>query len=375
MKRALTIPSVIGMTLCMLLGACASDSGGTKATGPNEVADTREGSLNSLPESATKGPNTPVPQPLAEKEKVTVAVAIKGAEAYAQVLLADHFGEFAKENLDADIQVVPHPETVGLLQSGRADVTPAGGNIAFLNGIASGADIAIVGAMPTFPSAPASKAGFWVQPSMLDEAGEVDPCSFEGKKIAFGGPVGFGSAATLPFANYIGECDLGLSDINLAVVGGPDSLLALENGSIDAAYLPDPLWADPDAEGYAEFAIPFGEDTVGGYMMGPLRHENPDVADAILRALVRTTRTYLQGDYRSDPTVRSALEEVLGIPSSVLDVGSSLIFDPDMRFDPVLLEPIQEMWLSAGDLLSYDEPLPAAEVVDQANLKRVLAAE
>lgn len=379
MKTTDMIPRAIVITLCLVLGACGSDSSGKSASegGSKVGAGVAEegGTLPPLGESSTEGPNTPAPQPLSEQKKATAVVAIKGAEAYAQVLLADHFGEFEKENLVVDIKVAPLPDTIGLLNSGRADVTPAGGNIPILNAIAAGSDIAIVGAMPTFPPAPDSKAGFWVQPEMLDESGEVDPCSFKGKSVAFGGPAGFGSAASLPFANYIADCDLTLSDVELSVVGGPDSLIALENGAIDAAYLPDPLWADADTEGYAEFAIPFGQETVGGYMMGSLRHENPDVADAILRALVRTTRTYLQGDYRNDPMVRGALEEVLGVPSSVLDVGAPLVFDPDMRFDPVLLEPIQEMWIDTGDLLSYDQPLPVTKVVDQSNLSRVLTAE
>ncbi|MDQ2678115.1 MAG: hypothetical protein M3Y51_05180 [Actinomycetota bacterium] len=369
MKRSLL---AIGIVAAMFMGACGSD-GDDSSSADSDTTTTEAAASGDDAAPASSGPDTPAPQPLEKPEEVTIALAgAKGIEAYAQVLLAEHFGEFEKENLKVDIQVIPLPEIVGLLQSGQVDVTPAGANIPVLNAIHSGADLRIVGAMPTFPPAPVSKAGFWVQPDLVDDSGELDPCDMKGTTVAFGGAAGFGSAASLSFANYIAQCDLTLKDITLSVVGGPDSLIALENESVDAAYLPDPLWADPDERGYAEFAIPFGEDTVGGFLMGKLRSEKPEVADAIIRALLRTTRTYLQGDYRTDPTVRPVLEEVLGVGGSVLDVGAPLIFNPDMTFDPVMVEPIQKVWIEAGDLLAYDEPIPADDLVDETNLDRVL---
>ncbi len=366
------VAAALLLTMVAALSACGdgSDDASDDATTTTAADDSGSGSEG---EPASSGPDTPAPQPLDDTTKVTIALAgAKGIEAYSQVLLADHFGEFEKENLEVDIQVIPLPEIVGLLQSGQVDVTPAGANIPVLNAIHSGADLRIVGAMPTFPPAPQSKAGFWVQPDLVDASGELDPCDMKGKTVAFGGAAGFGSAASLPFANYIEQCDLTLKDVTLSVVGGPDSLIALENGSVDAAYLPDPLWADPDQRGYADFAIPFGEDSIGGFVMGSLRTEEPDVADAIIRALLRTTRTYLQGDYRTDPEVRPALVEVLGVDESVLDIGAPLIFNPDMEYDPVIVEPIQEVWISAGDLLAYDEPIPVDDIVDETNLDRVL---
>jgi NitT/TauT family transport system substrate-binding protein len=369
MKRT-SIAAVVLVLAVVLVAACGSDgsSEGSTATTAGTATSAADGDAE-----PSSGPDTPAPQPLGEQTKVTVALAANGVEAYSQALLAEKFGEFEKENLQVELQVLPLPEIVGLLQSGQVDVAPAGANIPILNAIAAGIDVAVVAAMPTFPPAPDSKAGFWVTPDLVDSSGELDPCDMKGRTVSFGGPAGLGSAATLPFANFVEQCDLTINDVTVSVVGGPDALIALQNGSIDAAYLPDPLWADADAKGYAEFAIPFGQDTVGGYVMGPLRTEKPEVADAIIRALVRTTRTYLQGDYRNDPEVRPALEEVLGVGGAVLDVGSPLIFDPDMRFDPVIVEPIQKVWIEAGDLLSYDEPLPVTDIVDESNLDRVLA--
>src|SRR5690606_12292607 len=106
--------------------------------------------------------------------------------------------------------------------------------------------------------------------------------------------------------------NLTLKDIDISTLTGPDVLVALENGSIDGGFLADPTWADPDQRGYAKLVVPFGTFSVNGYMMGKLRTEQPDVAKAFIRAMVRTSRTYLQGDYHNDPEVRAKLLEIMG---------------------------------------------------------------
>src|SRR5205814_6806274 len=127
-------------------------------------------------------------------------------------------------------------------------------------------------------------------------------------------------------------------------------------------------------KGYAKLVIPFGNQATGGIVMGPLRKDQPDVADAIMRALVRTTRTYLQGDYHKDPTTRAALLKILGVPESTLDGVPALPWNPDMRFVPAfdteIAGPLQRIWIDAK-LTNFTSPVGPEKYLDMSILNRV----
>lgn len=354
-------------------GACGSEDGNADGSGATPATTAAPGGSATTQASAqpTSGPGTPVPVPLPKRTAVTASIVVDGVEAYAQLLLAEAMGEFDAENLDVNITKVPTSEAVALLGQGKLELAPLGANIALLNAIDQGVDVAVVAAMPDFPDT--TRSGFWMRSDLVPEDGEVDPCSLKGLKTVLGGTAGFGSTAVRPYQEFISGCpDFAITDIELSTLTGPELLIALENGAVDIAYLPDPLWADPEEKGYAQLVIPYSGATGNGWVMGPMREERPEVADAIVRALVRTSRTYLQGDYRKDPEVRAAMIEALGVPEELFDQGVSLVFPPDGRFDHEVAELLQGVWLEVGGLLAFDEPLPVDQVVDDHVLDRVL---
>jgi NitT/TauT family transport system substrate-binding protein len=358
-------------TACLvatMLAGCGSDDSPRAAsatTAPKDTATTVE---------VNTGPGTPAPQPLAEHTKITASIPFAGVEAFVQLPLAVEMGEFAKENLEVDIATIPPPDALVQLQSKRLWVTPAGIGAGMLNAISAGSDLALMGSLSGFTGLPTSKGGFWARSDLVGPDGKMDPCSFKGKTVSFGGPAGLSATNTLYFSEYIKKCHLTVLDVTVSPVGGPDLLAALQNGSVDVGYLSDPIWKDPDTKGYAKLVIPFGTDATGGYVMGPLRKDHPEVAAAIMRALVRTTRTYLQGDYHKDPKTRAALIKVLGFPESTLDATPSLPFDPDMRFSPRFVtdvaEPLQDIW-RAAKLLSFNSNLPSDRYLDLSVLDQV----
>jgi NitT/TauT family transport system substrate-binding protein len=91
--------------------------------------------------------------------------------------------------------------------------------------------------------------------------------------------------------------------------------------------------------------------------------DEPDVARAMTRALLRTVRTYLQGDYHADDEVMDALADGMGTDVETLRAQPSLLFDPDMGIDGESVEALQEAWIEV-DVLEYDEPVPAEELID-----------
>jgi NitT/TauT family transport system substrate-binding protein len=358
--------------LAVVAAACGDDSASQTAstTTASAPAAANSGSTTTTG-TRQSGPNTPAPKPLATMTTLKAAVAGKSFEAYINILLADKMGEFKKENLQVDISVLPVPEIVASVLSGQLDVGPLGVNAGPLNAISGGSDLAIVAAFPTFRDD--SKQGVWVRTSLVAADGTLDPCKMKGMTIALGSP-GLSNTITLSLSRYLAKCNLSLNDIKVSTLQGADQLVALQNGAIDGAYLADPLWADASQKGYAKLIVPFGTFSLNGYMMGKLRKDKPDVAAAFVRAMVRTSRTYLQGNYRDNPAVKAAMLDIMGIPAATLDATTPLVFDPDLKFkNSTEATEMQKIWIGLGNVLSFKDPLPPERYLDESILDKVLA--
>jgi NitT/TauT family transport system substrate-binding protein len=347
----------------------ATTTAPSTATGAPD-GTTQATSLTTAAAAVSSGPNTPAPRPLAKRTSVKL-VSTLNAEAFAALYLADEFGEFDKENLDADVVQLTLPDALPGLIQGNIALLAAGYNAGPLNAIAGGADLKWVAS--TYAPSPKSMAGMWVRSDLFPATGTFDLCTLRGKRISFGAPIGLATSTAWWFGDELQKCGIGFSDFELSLLAGGDLVTALSTGAVDAGFLPDPLWADPAEKGYAKLVVPQPAFPIGGFIMGPIREKQPDVAAAIVRAMVRASRTYLQGDYRNDPKVRAALLNGLGIPEPLLAVGGSGIFPPDMRMVPDAAEPMQDAWIRAGGILNYSEAIPATDLIDDSIVDRVLS--
>lgn len=333
--------------------ACGSDSEGS-SSGPTTE-----------PATAATQPGDPAdplaPVPLAEKTKVTASIPFRGIEPYATLLLADAFGEFEKENIELEIVEQQTNEAVVLLQRGDVDFMPAAVSAGLYNAIAGGADIKVVGGGISFTED--NKQGYYASEAFLDGE-EFDPCSLEGQNVSTGSATGIGSPAVVELAALLAECDLELDDVNIVPQGGGDLFAAMESGAVAAGNLADPFWQQAEARGDVLIA-PFRQPNAG-YYMGKIRTEQPEVAAAIVRALARTTRTYLQGDYRADDAVKQAMVDEMGLDAASLDEPASIVFDPDFEFPVEVVAPVEELWLEVGGILNYDEALPVEDYFDDS---------
>jgi NitT/TauT family transport system substrate-binding protein len=312
--------------------------------------------------AADSGPNTPEPQPLAERTKVTASIPFRGIEPYATLLLADALGEFDKENLDVEIVEAQTNNAVVLLQQGDVDFMPAAVSAGLYNAIAGGADIHVVGGGIGFSED--NHQGYYARKGALSADGTFDVCSLKGKNVSTGSATGLGSPAVVELSALLATCDLTLKDVNIVPQGGADLFAAMDAGAVDVGNLADPFWQQAAARGDLLVA-PFTQPNAG-YYMGKIRTEHPEVAEAIVRALVRTTRTYLQGDYRADPTVRAAIIESMGITDAQLQGPASIVFDPDFEFPVEVVAPVEQVWLEVGGILNYTEPLPVDQYFDDS---------
>jgi NitT/TauT family transport system substrate-binding protein len=294
-------------------------------------------------------------------------------EVYDTMLLASYFGEFKKENLDVSITTIPVPAAIAALQSGSLDVYTIGVSAAVLNAQASGSDIRFVASTGGIPQA-SDLQGFWIRSGLAPTSGQFDPCKMKGLTVSVGGSAGVGASDVLFLNGFLQKCNLTIKDVKISSIGGPNELIALQQGSIDAGFLADPLWKAAQSGGYAQPLIIPGTSTptLGGYLMGSLRTQHPDVAQAFIRAMVRTSRTYLQGDYHANPTVIAALSAELHQTASVISAAPSQVFDPNLIFTTDGASQLQKIWLGAGGVLNYSSALPNNQVYDPSVLQAVI---
>jgi NitT/TauT family transport system substrate-binding protein len=348
------------IAVALTLSACGSSSKSDSKT--SAATSAAAGSSPAASSSAATGPNTPAPKPLATMTDVTASVPFLNIEGYAPLLLANYFGEFKKENLNVTIQTVTTNNLVVLMQQGKVDFAPAAPSAGIFNAIQGGADIKGIGGGVMFSKD--DLQGYYLRKGLIGSDGKFNPCDLKGKKVSTGSATGLGAPSVVELASYLAKCNLTVNDVTIVPQGGTDLFAALSAGAVDAGYLADPIW--PQAVSAGMLLIQPFTAGITSYFMGPIRTKQPEVAAAIARAMIRTVRTYLQGDYRADPTVHAAMMKALGATEAQLTGPSPLVFSPDWKFPVDLIAPIEAEWIKIGKLLNYTTPLPTSSYYDDS---------
>lgn len=353
--------------LALILVACGDDDDG--GGGGAAPATTTAPSTPTTAAGPTSGPGSPAPEPLAERTSATIVMGV-AIEPFAPTLVAEAMGEFEKENLDVSVEIVPPNDGLLLLANGDIDMQVAGIGGGTLNAIHSGLDIRYVA--NTHAQHEDNHEGLWVRDEYFGPDGEPLADQVRGMTVAVGAQ-GVGAVSTVPLQRWLETMGLSISDVELSPLQGADILTALEQGAVGAGYVLTPHWQLAEAADWGRLVTPTPPIAAAGYLFsGRTLDQKPEVADAIMRALTRTVRTYLQGDYHDDPEVMGVLADVLQQPETSIAAAPSLVFDPDMGFDLVLLDEVQDVWIAVGGVLEFDEPLPHDQVVDTAVVERVL---
>ncbi|MFI1018426.1 ABC transporter substrate-binding protein [Streptomyces sp. NPDC020965] len=307
------------------------------------------------PARCAKG--TPAPRPLAKKRKLTIVSGTLSAEYVAPLVVAARKGEFAKENLDVSLKVLPTPDALPLLAKGEIDAQWAAPEAAVMNGVAGGFDIKWV--TGNFSPDPASKSGLWVR---LKDGESADRVPMAGRSM--GTMIGKGSVIAYPMATSLKKHGGGLDRIRFQQLGSADVLTAMRNGGVDAAWLLDPVWRTVDGDPKYAFlgGQPLGEP-LGGLLFGPgLLHDDPDAGVALTRAYIRTVNTYFAGEYKSDRAFVAELADLLKTDESVLRSTPSLRVDWEIRAGTT--DRLQDAYRDAG--VSDGDPVPERKAVDRS---------
>jgi NitT/TauT family transport system substrate-binding protein len=281
-------------------------------------------------------------------------------ESFLSLFMADAMGEFEKENIDLELATVPPSEAVLLLAKGQLDVVPSSSSAGNFNLLAQSNELRAV--FPLNAESTAAQSGFWVRKDALGGDG-FQPSDLKGKRVLT--PSGSGSFSVAYFGvNVLRPAGISATDVTWERFGVADSAPALINGSAPAALLLTPFWDVVAKDGCCEFIDGYPRSSFSHYYFGPtLLEERPEVGQAFARAIARTTRAYLQGDYHNDPVIGPRSAELLEQPLEHLRAQPSPVWEASLPLEILKLTEIQEFFRDAG-LLSYDKPLTGADLFD-----------
>jgi NitT/TauT family transport system substrate-binding protein len=338
--RRITIAALVAIGLSVSVTACAPT---TVAPDSTELSTSLE------------------PVPFTEPVTITMSMVAK-LELFTPVLLAIAEGEFEKENLNVEVELLPFTESIPALAQGIVDVAVSGITAPLFNAVDGGAEIKAV--MPGAESTSAD--GLYVRTTLAEQG----PAAMKGKSI--GTSVGAASTTIIPIINYLAEGGLTLDDISFEIIPLPDLPAAMLAGQVDAVWVNSPTHLALTAENTAVKVAGFDKGVyVSGIFFGPnLLEENPAIGQAVVRALTRTTLTYLQGDYKADPVIGPKVADALEVTMDELLVTESIVFPSEFRND--FFTEVQEAWISVGEILNYDTVIQPDDYVDSSFFDRIV---
>ncbi|WP_178993078.1 ABC transporter substrate-binding protein [Paenarthrobacter nitroguajacolicus] len=306
-------------------------------------------------------------------EPTTLKVGLQAKlEAFGSVLMADYLGEFKKENLNVEISVVPPNEATLLLEKQHLDVIAAGGNAGAYNLLAAGSSLRLVFPLAARPED--STAGIYINEKAFDKPlQDLNARDFVGKTVSI--PYAAGGTGSAAFWSWLeklpGGEGISPKDLTWEQLDPPSTSVALINGAIAVGWISPPNDVQIASANCCKLlddaskAVP-----VSGYGIGSSLKERGDVTEAFVRALARTTRDHLTGDYRSKPDLAVAFPKVLGIQESAWRQTAKVNYDPKMKMDISHVIDSQKMWREAG-LLRYEKDLTSNDAYDPSFLEKL----
>lgn len=367
--RSRVFVGMLGGALALALTACGSSdksgSAGSSGGAGNTAATVAVGT----------GPGTPEPRPLKEKTKVTVLYSAP-AQSFMSLLMADHMGEFKKENLDVELKQVPTTDGAVILARGQAQVQVAGMNASAFNLLAQ--DPAPIKYVTTATQAQPPTEGLYVNKKYLDAAGNIDPKKIQGQPMALGiGGGGYGNPGAAAFYIQAKKLGIPLDAVRPQTVPAPvDVATAMLRGQLAGGTIFGAAYAALSKD-IQDFKMVQANPPAAIFVASSKwLNDKPEVAAAFFRAIMRTNRTYLQGDYLNDPKVLDAQVQILGSTSEAVvnDGLAKYSADLDATAQKGVFPIFQEMFREAK-VLSYNDELKADDVFDETPVKAVLAGK
>lgn len=304
-------------------------------------------------------PATPAPKPLGQRASLKVGIPSK-LELEAPALLAQDYGEFAKENLDATFITDTVPNLLTLLGQNKIDLVYAGAQALVFNALRHGVPIRWVSGV----ASAAPDSGVYMSTEYGTKAADFDPAGLKGKNIGVN-PGGLAAPSEYGLYDLITKGGLKPADVRMTPFSDIAAMVqALNNGSLDGATVGPPFTASikPGVAFQAEGGYPDSMQIAGYFSTTDLLGAHRDAGVAFFRAVERTVNTHLSGDYHQDTEVMTKMAQQLGTTVETLRIAPSVPFDFNVPAQSVAS--LQKMYQSVPGTLQVDSPVQPGELID-----------
>jgi len=382
-SRFRTAACALGLSVLLLSSAaCGGDSeqassttdlGEVKAVagcGPDAYTD--PANLNADRKLARCDAGAPAPQPLAEPTTIRMTSASRSSS-LAPVFVGMELGEFQKENLTIEFQVLPFAEAMPQLAQGKVDIAYGGTEAGLFNAVNQGLTIKWVLGNFVEPKAvdlSQPQTGLWARRDIFTNPANPDLSELKGKTL--GTAVGPASSISYPMDKALRTHGIRLKDMEMKQLPAADIFTALANGALDTAWLLDPYWLQA-ADRPDDFVLVGGQtvgEPLGGMYAGrSMLTDKPEVLQAFVRAYIRTVNTYLVGDYNKDQKVLDAIAKGTQQAPATLTRTPSLTFDWEIRQGTG--EEEQKVFIEF-QTVKYTEIMPEDRYVDRSFYARAV---
>jgi ABC-type nitrate/sulfonate/bicarbonate transport system substrate-binding protein len=217
-------------------------------------------------------------------------------------------------------------------------------------------------ALPLHAERPPLTTPLVVSKSRFD-AGEITSVAdLAGKKVAVNAT---GAATEYWLQKALEQGGLSLDDVELTSVGFREVAAALENGSLDAGMLGEPLTTLAEDQGLIhrltdDFLSDFTVTVI--YYNTEWATANPELADGFAKAFLRGARD-LVGDAWYDETNLAIIEEYTGVPADVVGRASRSYHNPNGVVPAEDLMILQQFFLDRGTL-NYSELIDVEQYIN-----------
>ena len=344
--RRYALPFVMIMVLSVILSACGSDPTATPVAPTATTATTTQ---------ATPAPTTPTQLRKVRLGYIPVMI-------FAPIYVGIERGYFAEENLELELTALQGgSDSVVQLAAGNFDMAVGGAGAGLLNAAYSGIEFKIVA--PMHSEKPPLTTPLVISAKRTDEIKSVT--DLKGKTVAINAT---GAATEYWLSEALKKNGMTFDDITLTALAFRDVPAALENGSLDASMLGEPLVTTNEDQGIVSV---LAEDFINGftatylYMGEPIMQDDPITALGFMKAYLKACRD-LQGDYlKNDPEIAQIIEKYTQVPADVVARSAAPQYNPDGVIPVADLETLQEYFLGRGEL-QYTEPIDLSPFIDQS---------
>jgi NitT/TauT family transport system substrate-binding protein len=256
-----------------------------------------------------------LPQTCLASDRVKVSVYQSVSD--AGIYIANDRGYFKDENIEVELlQLDAVSSVVTALASGQIDVAGGAPSAAIYNASRQGIGIKIVADKGSMQSG-AGYLGVVVRKNLADQITSFG--DLKGRKVAWTGH-GSGTTNEVALDQILRKTAMKEDDLTLENLTFGDSLAALASGSVDAAYLIEPLMQSAEEKNIGKILLTgdqiYPNQQVAVLLYGSdLVQHRPDVAQRFMKAYLRGVRDY--NDAFRKNTDRAGIVEILSRNTNV----------------------------------------------------------